>query len=76
MGRENGSLYTAKHLDSESKSIYYLDILAHNDEPDDSVVRYRRAVDPSIITVKILVGDINDIAPTFLDDQYFGCKLI
>ncbi|XP_052765608.1 cadherin-87A-like isoform X2 [Mya arenaria] len=73
LGRRNGSLSLSAKLDRESKSIYYLDIQASNDEADYTVIRYRRNIDKSIITVKILVGDINDLAPTFLQDQYYGC---
>ncbi|KAL4240786.1 Protocadherin-16 [Mactra antiquata] len=68
-------LYLRKPLDREVKSIYYLDVQASNDEPDFTVItdRKKRATDPSILTVKVLVGDINDEAPRFLQDEYYGC---
>ena len=55
-----------------------MDVLAMNDEPEYTVIRNRRrrAVDPSIITVKVIVGDINDFAPQFLEDRYYGCKYV
>lgn len=67
-----------KPLDRESKGIYYIDVLASNDEADYTVIRNRRrrATDPSILTLKIIVGDINDLAPVFLQDEYYGCKFI
>lgn len=73
--RMTGKLYTNKILDTEVKDVYTLSVRATNDEPDDTVIRNRRrrAVDPSIITVKILVGDINDLAPVFLGAPYYGC---
>ena len=73
-----GDLILVNRLDREKKSIYYLDVQAYNEKPetDYTVIRYRRAIDRSIITVKISVGDVNDLAPVFLDDKYFGCKFI
>ena len=78
VGITSGVITVAQTLDREDQSVYYLDIQASNGEPDYTVVRYRRrrAVDASIITVKISVGDINDKAPVFLQDEYFGCKLL
>jgi len=78
VGITSGVITVAQTLDREDQSVYYLDIQASNGEPDYTVVRYRRrrAVDASIITVKISVGDINDEAPVFLQDEYFGCKLL
>jgi len=75
LGRESGILSLAKKLDSESQSVYYLDVRARNEEPEYTVIqnRRRRAIDPSIITIKVLVGDINDIAPVFLEKEYYGC---
>lgn len=76
--RGEGKLVVAKPLNREDQSVYYLDIQASNGEPDYTVVRNRRrrAVDASIITVKISIGDINDEAPVFLSDEYFGCKFL
>lgn len=73
---ETRVLSLMKPLDREIQSIYYIDVRASNDEPDYTVIRNRkkRATDPSIITLKILVGDINDEAPRFLQDEYYGCR--
>ena len=75
--RNTGKLYTNDLLDSEEKAIYELIVRASNDEPDDTVIRYRRrrqVEESSILRVKIVVGDINDEAPVFLGEPYYGCK--
>ena len=53
-----------------------LNVQATNDEADYTVIRSRRrrSTDPSIVLVKITVGDINDAAPVFLGEPYYGCK--
>lgn len=78
LGERDGTIRLAKTLDAENKGVYYLDIQASNNEPDYTVIRNRRrrAADPSIITVRILVGDVNDQAPVFLQTPYVGCECV
>ncbi|XP_053380396.1 cadherin EGF LAG seven-pass G-type receptor 2-like [Mercenaria mercenaria] len=75
LDRNTRMLRLLKPLDRESRGIYYIDVQASNDEADYTVIRNRRrrAADPSIITLKVIVGNINDLAPSFLQDEYFGC---
>ncbi|XP_060081087.1 cadherin-87A-like [Ylistrum balloti] len=75
LNKTTGELFLANPLDRETKSIYFLDVQATNNVSDYSVItnRRRRATDPSIVTVKILVGDTNDAKPTFTKVLYSGC---
>ncbi|XP_021356989.1 cadherin-23-like isoform X1 [Mizuhopecten yessoensis] len=75
LNKTTGELFLARTLDRETKSIFLLDVQATNNVSDYSVItsRRRRAVDPSIVTVKILVGDTNDAKPTFTKVLYRGC---
>ncbi|KAL3876984.1 hypothetical protein ACJMK2_034754 [Sinanodonta woodiana] len=75
LNTSTGYIFLNKALDRESKSVYYLDIQASNNIPDYTVIRERtrRATDASIVTVKIIVGDINDEAPVFTQMNYTGC---
>ena len=74
--RKTGLLELAQLLPSNHKSVYYLDVKATNPDPEYTVIRNRRrrSLDPSIIRVKILVGNVNDLAPVFLQDKYYGCE--
>lgn len=76
LDRNTRMLRLVKQVDREAKGIYYIDVQATNGEADYTVIRNRRrrAVDLSIITLKIIIGDINDLAPAFLQDEYYGCK--
>ncbi|XP_033755014.1 LOW QUALITY PROTEIN: cadherin-23-like [Pecten maximus] len=75
LNKTTGELFLSNPLDRETKSIFLLDIQATNNVSDYSVItnRRRRAADPSIVTVKILVGDTNDAKPTFTKVLYSGC---
>ncbi|XP_060576432.1 cadherin-87A-like isoform X2 [Ruditapes philippinarum] len=75
LDRNTRMLSLVKPVDRESKGIYYIDVQATNGEADYTVIRNRRrrAADLSIITLKIIIGDINDLAPAFLQDEYYGC---
>lgn len=75
LNRTTGEMFLSSPLDRETQSIFFLDVQATNNVSDYSVIteRRRRAVDPSIVTVKVLVGDTNDAKPTFTKVLYSGC---
>ncbi|XP_070186154.1 cadherin-87A-like isoform X2 [Littorina saxatilis] len=80
LNRETGELSlnpsrAAGGLDREQKEVYSMDVLAYNEVHDDTVIRARRkrSINPSIVTVNVTVGDLNDTPPRFTDTDYHGC---
>ena len=76
MNQDNGELRLASTVDREQQSTFYIDVQATNNVSDYRVItnRRKRAVDPSIVTVIVRVGNTNDKAPVFTKDVYHGCK--
>ncbi|XP_067673629.1 cadherin-87A-like [Haliotis asinina] len=77
----NGTIYLKKEVDREQVSSYALDIIASNNISDYSVVtRAKRSTNPSIVTVRIEIIDVEDEAPVFTSfngpngaQEYYGC---
>ncbi|XP_067670802.1 cadherin-87A-like [Haliotis asinina] len=78
--RDTGVIRLSQAVDREIKSIYSFDIRATNDNNDYLLLTNRIARDTSIITVTVMLRDVNDNAPVFvgfnsLDEtnkHYFG----
>ncbi|XP_071106393.1 cadherin-87A-like [Haliotis cracherodii] len=77
----NGTIYLKKDVDREQVSSYTLDIIASNNISDYSVVtRRKRSTNPSIVTVRVDILDVEDEAPVFTSfngpngaKEYYGC---
>lgn len=75
LNQRTGALKLKKAIDRERVDSYTLNIEAVNNVTDYSVMRprNRRNVDASVTKVKVIVSDMDDEKPTFLQKEYYGC---